>query len=75
MYKRQANQVLEQDPLPGADAKRGRKIRVVVSGQTGQAQAGGAVVAPTAAQEVKMKMCIRDSDKTLCQFMTTDGKD
>jgi beta-lactam-binding protein with PASTA domain len=37
---RMANQVLEQDPLPGADAKRGRKIRVVVSGQTGQAQAG-----------------------------------
>ncbi len=45
-----ANQVLEQDPLPGTEAKRGRKVRVVVSGYSGEVQTGGGV--PTATQEV-----------------------
>jgi len=47
-----ANQVLEQDPLPGTEAKRGRKVRVVVSGYSGEVQTGGGV--PTATQEVTM---------------------
>ena len=71
-----ANQVLEQDPLPGAEAKRGRKVRVVINGYTGQAQTGGVAVTPTVTQEVTMSRVpdVRDLSLSEAQnLLETNG--
>ncbi|NLJ49094.1 MAG: PASTA domain-containing protein [Candidatus Atribacteria bacterium] len=67
---RMANQILEQDPLPGTEAKRGRKVRVVVNGQIGEAQTGGVVVAPTATQATTMSRVPDVRDLSLNEAQT-----
>ena len=48
-----ANEVLEQDPVPGTEAKRGRKIKVVVNGSGVEGPLADATI-PTTNQETNL---------------------
>lgn len=65
-----ANQILEQDPVPGTEAKKGRKVRVVVNGQIGEAQTSGVVAAPTATQATTMSRVPDVRDLSLNEAQT-----